>query len=391
MGQVAAWALVVLVFAGPTSRTLFNVSALVLLASWALSGRLVQHWAVARSSPIALPALLLFGVIVMGMTYSEASWREKWEHLRVYSKLPFLLLLVALLQEQKWQQRCWVAFMAAMVVVVGALYTNVGWSLMTGIRLPADQRSVFLDYIIQGVVSSIFIGLALDRVRDPMLSARWRAVWLAAVLVVGYSVFFVLIGKTGPLTLCAVLACFVFWGVPKRARWLAFGLLCVLLVSLITMAPELSARFERGLRQLANPGAALDFGSVGLRWQMWQFSAGLIMESPLWGHGTGAYHGLAAKHLTHCELTCFHPHSQFLFFGVEQGLIGMAAYAYFLFAIYRVARQHVARGSIAMMAFFAVLVVESALNAPLWYRMESYIFYPLIALFMARSTVRSPS
>lgn len=387
MGQVSAWALVLLVFAGPTSRALFNVSALVLLASWALSGRLVQHWAVARSSPIALPALLLFGVIVVGMTYSEAGWREKWEHLRVYSKLPFLLLLVALLQEQKWQLRCWVAFMAAMALVVGATYLNVAlgvpWSWTGHSYGTPKDRSVFLDYVIQGVVSGIFIGLALDRLRDPMLSVRWRAAWLAAALVVGYSVLFVLVGKTGPLTLCAVLACFVFWGVPKRARWLAFGLLCVLLVSLITMAPELSARFERGLRQLANPGASLDFGSVGLRWQMWQFSAGLIMESPLWGHGTGAYHGLAAKHLTHCELTCFHPHSQFLFFGVEQGLMGVAAYAYFLFAIYRVARQRISQGSIAMMGFFAVLVVDSAFNAPLWYRMESYIFYPLIALFMA--------
>ena len=115
------------------------------------------------------------------------------------------------------------------------------------------------------------------------------------------------------------------------------------------------------------------------------------MESSLWGHGTGAYHGLAAKHLTHCHLTCFHPHSQFLFFGVEQGLIGVAAYAYFLFAIYRVARQRIARGSIAMMAFFAVLVVESAFNAPLWYRMESYIFHPLIALFMAQAEPRPQS
>jgi hypothetical protein len=44
-----------------------------------------------------------------------------------------------------------------------------------------------------------------------------------------------------------------------------------------------------------------------------------------------------------------------------------------------------------MMAFFAVLVVESALNAPLWYRMESYIFYPLIALFMARSMPKNQS
>ena len=391
MGQVAGWAPVVLVFAGPTSRALFNVSALVLIAGWLLSGRLVEHWAVARSNPIALPALLLFGVILLGMTYSEADWRDQWEHFQVYSKLPFLLLLVALLQEQKWQERCWVAFMVAMAVVVGALYTNVGWSVVTGSRLPADQRSLFLDYIIQGVVSSIFIALALERVRDPMLSARWRVAWLAAALVAGYSVLFVLVGKTGPLTLCAVLACFVFWGVPKRARWVAFGLVCALLVSLITMAPELSARFDRGFRQLANPESVVDFGSVGLRWQMWQFSAGLIMESPLWGHGTGAYHGLAAKHLTHCHLTCFHPHSQFLFFGVEQGLIGVAAYAYFLFAIYRVARQRIAHGSIAMMAFFAVLLVESALNAPLWYRMESYIFYPLIALFMVQAAPRAQS
>lgn len=387
MGQVAAWALVVLAFAGPTSRALFNVSALVLIASWLLSGRLVEHWAVARSNPIALPALLLFGVILVGMTYSEASWRDKWEHLRVYSKLPFLLLLVALLQGQKWQERCWVAFIAAMAVVVGATYLNVAlglpWSWMDNGQGTPKYRSVFLDYVIQGVVSSIFIGLALDRLRDPMLSLRWRAAWLAAVLVVGYNVLFVLVGKTGPLALCAVLACFVFWGVPKSARWVAFGLVCAVLVSLITLAPDLSARFGKGLQQLTSPNSTLDPESVAPRWEMWQFSARLILESPVWGHGTGAYHGLAAKNWTDCTYYCFHPHNQFLFFGVEQGVIGIAAYAYFLFAIYRVARERVAQGSIAMMAFWAVLVVDSAFNAPLWYRMESYIFYPLIALFMA--------
>jgi O-antigen ligase len=387
MGQVAGWALVALVFAGPTSRALFNLSALVLLIGWLLSGRLKQHLALARESPIAIPALLLFGVIVAGMTYSEASWRDKLEHLRVYSKLPFLLLLVALLQEQKWQQRCWAAFVVAIAVVVAATYLNVAlglpWSWQDNSEGSPRDRSVFLDYVIQGVVSSIFVALALDRFRDRSLLTRARLAWLAAALAVAYSVLFVLVGKTGPLTLCAALACFVFWGVPKSARWAALLVLGATLVGLMFMAPELMARFDKGLRQLANPGVALDFESVGLRWQMWQFAARLITESPLWGHGTGSYHGLAAKHLTHCALTCFHPHSQFLFFGVEQGLIGVAAYGYFLFAIYRVARQQIAQGSIATMAFFAVLVVDSALNAPLWYRMESYIFYPLIALFVA--------
>lgn len=170
MEQVAAWALVVLVFAGPTSRALFNVSALVLLASWLLSGRLVEHWAVARSNPIAMPALLLFGVILVGMTYSEAEWRDKWEHFRVYSKLPFLLLLVALLQERKWQERCWVAFVAAMAVVVGATYLNVAlglpWSWASHSQGTVGDRSVFLDYVIQGW--------------SPASSWRWR--WSGCVI-----------------------------------------------------------------------------------------------------------------------------------------------------------------------------------------------------------------
>jgi O-antigen ligase len=387
MEQVAAWALVALVFAGPTSRALFNVSALVLLTSWALSGRLTQHWSVVRSHPITLPSLLLFSVIVVGMTYSDAPLHRKWEHLQVYSKLPFLLLMVALLQDKKWQDRCWMAFMAAIALVVSATYLNVAlglpWSWARHSQGTPGDRSVFLDYVIQGVVSSIFVAVVLDKFRDHSLPRHWRLACLVAALAVAYSVVFVLVGKTGPLTLFAVLACFVLWGVTKSARWAVFTVLGACFLGTVALAPDLYARFERALIHLADPASTADFGSVGLRWQMWQFSAGLIMESPLWGHGTGAYHGLAAKHLTHCELTCFHPHSQFLFFGVEQGLMGVAAYGYFLFAIYRVARQRVAQGSIAMMAFFAVLVVDSAFNAPLWYRMESYIFYPLIALFMA--------
>jgi O-antigen ligase len=387
MGQVAAWALVAMVFAGPTSRALFNVSALVLLTSWALSGRLAQHWSVVRSHPITMPALLLFSVIMVGMTYSDAPSHRKWEHLQVYSKLPFLLLIVALLQDKKWQDRCWMAFMAAVALVVSATYLNVvlglPWSWARHSQGTPGDRSVFLDYVIQGVVSSIFVAVVLDKLRDHSLPGRRRLACLVAALAVAYSVVFVLVGKTGPLTLFAVLSCFVLWGVTRSARWVMFTLLGACFLGTVALAPDLYARFERALIQLADPASTADFGSVGLRWQMWQFSAGLIMQSPLWGHGTGAYHGLAAQHLTHCELTCFHPHSQFLFFGVEQGLMGVAAYAYFLFAIYRVARQRISQGSIAMMAFFAALVVDSAFNAPLWYRMESYIFYPLIALFMA--------
>lgn len=387
MQQVAVVATVLLVFSGPTSRALFNVSALVLLLSWLLAGRLQESWTVAWRNPIARPALLLFSVILVGMLYSDAPWRDRWEHFRVYSKLPFLLLLVSMWQQASARNRAWLAYFLAMALVVGTTYLNVWLGLPWSWRdvphgTPVD-RSVLLDYIIQGIATSILVGIALDKVRDPLLLVWQRIVWLLAALLSGYSVFFILIGKTGPLALGVVLACFVFWGLPRAVRWFGLGFLVFGLVGLVALAPELSARFEKGLRQLSNTGAAIDFESVGLRWEMWQFSARMIMASPLWGHGTGAYHGLAAQHLTHCEVTCFHPHNQFLFFGVEQGLLGVGAYLYFLFAIYRVGKLQAANGSIAMMAFFAVLVVESLLNAPLWYRMESYIFYPLIALFMS--------
>jgi hypothetical protein len=395
MEQMAAGALVVLVFAGPTSRALFNLSAFVLMCGVVLAGRYRQRWAAAWASPIAAPALLLFTVIVVGMLYSEAPWRDRLEHLRVYSKLPFLLLLVAIWQDAKWRNRTWMAFCAAMALVWAATYLNIvlglPWSSMdTNLGLPRD-RSVLLDYSIQGVVSSIFVGLALDRARSALMPPLQRGLWLGAALMVGLSIVFLLVGKAGLLTLSAVLACFVFWGLPKAWRWVGLAVLVTLLLGLIALAPELSDRFHRALRQLVNPAAQIDFESVGLRWQMWQMSAQVFLESPLWGHGTGAYHSLAAKHLTHCELTCSHPHNQFLFFGVEQGLIGVAAFGYLLYALYRMARQDLAQGSVAMMAFLAVFVVESVLNTPLWYRMESYVFYPLIALFMASAQGRMPA
>ena len=383
--QVASAALVCLVFAGPVSRALFNLSALVLVVAWLLAGRYRERLASAWTNPIAAPALVLFGVILVGMLLSQAPWHLKWEHFRVYCKLPFLLVMISLLQSPQWRERAWAAFFLAMGLTLASTYLNVflslPWSRTSNDGLGQDH-SVFVDYIVQGVISSVFVGVALQKLKEaPAPRLRW--LWGGLALVTAFSIFFLLMGRTGPLTLASVLVVYGYLLLPPQRRWL--GVLCVpvVLALLVYASPLLRARVVLGYSEFLTATSADPQSSIGIRWQTGQVALRMFLDSPLWGQGTGAYHVFAARHFGHCDATCFHPHNQYLFFAAEHGVIGLLAYGYLLFAIFRVARQAAGQGNFSMMAFFAVLVVDGLFNAPLWYRMESYFFYPMIALFMA--------
>lgn len=383
---------IILVFAGPTSRALFNISAFLLVFSYFLHGDILEKIGSSLRHPIAKPALLLLSVILFGMVYSDASLRAKWEHFRVYSKLLLIILLATIWQEKRWRDLAWKAFYVAVIIIVTATYVNVfigsPWSWNNNAGNP-NGRSVFLDYVIQGVVSSIFVGIALDHLLQKSRQKYRRILWAVLAIAVGIHVVIMLTGKTGPILLAGVLIYVLFSRSSGPYRWLIlFVSLAAIIIGALVNA-ELVTRFANGLRQMLNADTSADWDSVGLRWNMWKFSVRMILESPIWGHGTGTYHALAALALSPCNLTCFHPHNQFLFFWVEQGLFGVVSFGYMLWVIYCFAKAESNRGSVAMMAFWLVLVGDSVLNAPLWYRMESYIFYPLIALFVATAISRN--
>jgi len=376
---------VLMIFSAPISRALFNISAALFLVSWFLSGGLRKKLEVAVRNPIAVPIFVMVGVMLLGILYTPAPKQDIVEHVRVYSKFFLVLLFVPVFLDERWRNRGVVAFLVAMALTVIATYINIWfdppWSRTANQGFGADH-SVFVDYIVQGVATSIFLGLCIFNFYNEEKVAR-KSIWMALFLLGLFSLVFLIQGRSGQFTFLAVLLLAGIILLPARYRIVSVLIGVIGVGALVYLSPLMVDRMMLIYSDVMQFLAGNKETSVGLRMYMWQFSFNSMLESPWLGKGTGSYHILAEQFFGHCNYTCFHPHNQYLFFGMEHGILGLAVYIWILVILAKATRSMSASAAFFMWCVWVVLVVDGLANAPLWYRMESYIFYTLLGLGVA--------
>ena len=394
MDQVARWSAVALLFAAPTSRALFNLSALLLIVGWCLAGRYASRIQTLRSNPITLPTLLMLLVIVAGASYTSASWDVVFDHWERYSKFLLLLLMISLFDHERWRQRAWVAFVTAMFIVLASTYANIWfdlpWSKSRNQGWGQDH-SVFANYIAQGLTMAFFVALAVLRgLRQHAL--RWKLVWLITAALGVVSITHLSNGRTGQIALLGVFALLVFVEAPPRWRWWALLFVALLAVVVVSSSPLLRDRFSVGISEATAFQVGSDYTSIGARLYLWHTSINLWLQSILIGHGTGAYHGLAQQAFADpvmCAIGCFHPHNQLLFFAVDYGLVGAGLFLFWLCRPIRFAYSSGHAEGRLLMCFMGVLLVDILVHGALWIHMEAYFFFTMLALLMSKATVRT--
>jgi O-antigen ligase len=131
-----------------------------------------------------------------------------------------------------------------------------------------------------------------------------------------------------------------------------------------------------------------ELSSVGQRVEFTNKSLILIKESPVFGWGTGSY----AKEFCRvaispewCKAGKFHPHNQFMAFGVQLGLLGIFLYGIFLWSAANLSRQFPRPEKVIGLALVASLIVDSFLHAPLFLITEAQFFILLLALTMSNN------
>ena len=132
-----------------------------------------------------------------------------------------------------------------------------------------------------------------------------------------------------------------------------------------------------------------ELSSVGQRVEFFKKSVELIKERPVLGWGTGSY----AKEFCRvaiteewCQAGKFHPHNQFMAFGVQLGLLGIFAYCVFLWSATKLASQFSLPEKVLGISLIATLIVDSVLQAPLVLVTEAQFFTLLLALMMSAQT-----
>lgn len=389
------WLVPALFLLFPVAMALSNVVLLLVLIGFAVTFSSVYLKRDAWSWP-AIWLMALFGMVLVGMLYTPAPWHWVSVNLGKYAKFAYAVVLMLLLARfPQWQKRALWAFVVAMLFIVASTWLNVwfvlpwsttktpGWGL---------THHVFGDYITQNVMVSFLVVFALTKVQRPWLS-RMSLVWLLVAALGVVSITHLSSGRTGVVLLLAGLVSWMLvrWGGKKL--WIGLPVLVLLVAGVLASSSVMRERIALGWTEFAKRDVDV-MSSIGHRAYNYRTVPKMMAESPIVGHGTGAYHTEVCRFLEKpewCDTFRWHPHNQFLFFGADHGLIGVLLYAALLLSLYRVAmRSDHAQAKVLLVSLTSILLVDSMINSPLFSSRESHFFLFMMALLVAMNRRPDP-
>jgi len=338
--------------------------------------------------------LALYAMVLLGMLYTPAPW--EWSSLNwgKYTKFVYAIVLMLLLHGRAdWQRRSLLAFEIGMLFILASTWLNIWFILPWSATKQTGwgvSHHVMYDYIVQNVMMGFFVVYALSKLSSEA-SRVWNASYAVIALMALLSVTHLSTGRTGLIVVAGALAAFLFARIGLRRALVAVPILLIGLGALLMTSDAMLSRFQQATTQLQNIDNDRS-SSIGHRAYNYKTTPRLIAERPLLGHGTGAYHTEICRVLDDpkdCATFRWHSHNQFLFFGADHGLVGIAFYILLIISAARVAwRSQSQPHRLMLFGLLGALVSDSLINSPLFSAKESHFFLYMLALLvvMCRDT-----
>lgn len=384
-----AFLLAALFFLFPTVLSLSNVALLLLIVTFFTTCRGKAYGRIFSTTPVLWVLMALYGVILLGSVYTTSATEFVLLHLEKYAKFIYATIIIFLLTGRENLQKIALnAFIAAMIFILVSTWLNV-WLLLPWSETQetgwGKTHHVFGDYITQNVMMAFFAVIAVHKafLADAKIH---QILWgLTAILAI-VSISHLSQGRTGLVLLTVGLVAYAF--AATRGKWIFASLLGVVLAIALAFASSgmLQGRFSQAVEEAQRHD--LDpLSSIGHRLYNYKITPQLIAEKPLLGHGTGAYHTEICRFTEKpewCKTFSWHPHNQFLFFGVDHGILGVALYVLLFFSLYRTAlRSPSLEAKVFLCALASILLTDSLINSPFYSSRESQFFAYMLALLVS--------
>ena len=377
------WATVALAATIPVSVVLDNVLMGVIAILWLLGGNLRDKLAVVRANPVALAALVLFALLLLGLAYGTRDVSD----LGKYVDLLLLPVFLTYFQDAATRRRAWWLFsgvvLASIVISLlasrGVLVDNP--LLPRTAEYPPAFKSTITQSLLVAFAAYLFALLARENISRPR-----RALLVLCVLFAVHNVIFTIYGRTGYVVLAAL---FVYYFAVTFGRR---GLVAIALLGALTFyaAYRTSDTFHERMRLAAEEALAWKPGqpastSVGMRLEFYANTLKIIREHPLIGSGTGSFPGVYARAVEGSGMAATdNPHNEYLLVAVQIGLVGLAA---MLYLFYQQLRQSARLPSALYRDLARGLVITYAIgclfNSLLLDHTEGLLFAWLSALIFA--------
>lgn len=343
-GQSALWAAIGIGVALPISTALDNILLFLVLLAGILSGVFWRHRALIRHNPVAIAALLLCGLLVLGSFYGQGAGRDAVNILGKYIDILFIALLLPLFGEPRYRRYGLAFFMAAMALTLALSYL-IWFGAFEGTQFFADRGRdnpvVFKLHITHGILMAFAAYLFAVKARSGMGQAR--VLMAALALLAAFNVLFMTQGRTGYLVL-GVLGAYYMYSFLGQGVWREVVAIIVLSIVGLTVSPTLlKGRVGIALHeaQVWQPGQGHnEASSMGTRLDYYTNALKIIARHPFVGTGTGGFEKAYGQEIAGtAESLSNNPHNQFLLLTAQLGLPGLAALIYLLLTQWRTARN----------------------------------------------------
>jgi O-antigen ligase len=294
--------------------------------------------------PLVIGAFPLVAMIIIATFHGPAAWSDALLSLFGWRRMLVLPLAAAMFFDAPSKRL--VLKVLVVTCVVGALVSFTTFATDVWITQRLDPGIVFHDYAVQGTTFSLAaIGCVAALVRpadfagDRLLGNRLVMAVTLAMLV--FDVVFILWGRTGAFAIVLMSGATVVFLVQGTWRIKALaGLAIVACGGLLLLAsPHVRSRVADAFHEVAAVDQSDHGTRLGTRVVLWRNTARMIADHPILGVGTGGFQTAYAPYVRGVAgwqgAETGDPHNQYVKFQAEQGILGLAAFLFFIYSAFR--------------------------------------------------------
>jgi O-antigen ligase len=317
---------VALAFFIPLSNTVTTVLSL-LLAIFCVLGMDRTRIKDTLKHPITIAVFVIVGLYLLGALYTIADSTAISQAWRKVGRLLYIPLLIPLFVNPIWRRYVTIAYLAAVVISVIAVFC-VG-------------HLVFKD----NIFTSLFVAFAVFILAHYTFSfPRYRWLTLPALIFLVYYLLFVSIGRTGQILFFMLYALFCWqrFYADLKSMSGAVLLLAALLSCVVVLPSTFIARQAIAAHEVQHyfrdRNAPVNDSSMGTRITFARNAFELVKQRPIFGWGSGSFAEAYAQRFPeskHNGTYTVNPHNQYLLIWVELGIVGLVSLLFLFFSLAR--------------------------------------------------------
>ena len=354
-----------------------------------------------RLSGFWTPYAVLVAVFAFAISllWTVAPQADALGSLAKYGKLITIVLMLGLIRSQREAQ-----FALASFILAQAFLLASSWMLFFHLPVPWAtsnmallQFAVFSSYLDQGIMGAVLAALCWHlRSLAPGRFGPHVAVVIAAAAIA--NVLFVLSGRSGHVVAIAMLSLAIMWELPRRLRLVALAVPFLLVLILFFSSTKVRERLMMVKTEVASYSTQVQpTTSSGIRLELWRRAVQIIAENPVAGAGVGAwsteYNRLQrSQNPAHVDIAGNgNPHQEYLLWGVQLGIPGMALFCALLLAGLRDSLKMEQAHARALQSTVLALAIACAINASIYDALIGDFFCVLLGLLLALGLTRVAS